>query len=99
MYFSHLITCIINDNKNAHIFPSGIGIDDMFIMLSGLAGAQHLSSVQDKMAHTLRTSGVGITITSLTDLLAFMAGASSSFIAVSHFCIFTGKRSCIWVQR
>ncbi|XP_045201235.2 patched domain-containing protein 3-like [Mercenaria mercenaria] len=68
----------------------GIGIDDMFILLSGLSGAQNHKTVEDKMAATMRASGVGITITSLTDLIAFMAGAGSNFIAVRNFCIYTG---------
>ncbi|XP_045201236.2 patched domain-containing protein 3-like [Mercenaria mercenaria] len=68
----------------------GIGIDDMFILLSGLSEAQKQATAEDKMAETLRISGVGITITSLTDLIAFMAGAGSSFIAVRNFCIYTG---------
>ncbi|XP_060597853.1 patched domain-containing protein 3-like [Ruditapes philippinarum] len=68
----------------------GIGIDDMFILLSGLSEAQNQKTVEDKIAETLRISGVGITITSLTDLIAFMSGAASSFIAVKHFCIYTG---------
>ena len=70
---------------------TGIGIDDMFILLSGLSGAQGEATIEDKMAATLRASGVGITITSLTDLIAFMAGAASNFIAVRNFCIYTGK--------
>ncbi|XP_053400140.1 patched domain-containing protein 3-like isoform X2 [Mercenaria mercenaria] len=68
----------------------GIGIDDMFILLSGLSEAQTKFSVGDKMAETLRIAGVGITITSLTDLIAFMAGAGSTFVAVRNFCIYTG---------
>ncbi|KAK3605252.1 hypothetical protein CHS0354_037652 [Potamilus streckersoni] len=68
----------------------GIGVDDMFILLSGLAGAQGKGSVEDKIAETMRTSGVAITITSVTDLLAFVAGASSVFISVRNFCIYTG---------
>ncbi|KAL4219932.1 hypothetical protein ACF0H5_020344 [Mactra antiquata] len=68
----------------------GIGIDDMFIMLSGLSGAQDKKTIEDKLAATLRASGVGITITSLTDLIAFLAGAASNFIAVRNFCIYTG---------
>lgn len=68
----------------------GIGIDDMFILLSGLSGAQIHKSVEDKMAAAMRASGVGITITSLTDLIAFMAGAASNFIAVRNFCIYSG---------
>ncbi|XP_053404170.1 patched domain-containing protein 3-like isoform X2 [Mercenaria mercenaria] len=68
----------------------GIGIDDMFILLSGLSEAQTKTTVEDKMAETLRISGVGVTITSLTDLIAFMSGAGSSFVAVKNFCIYTG---------
>ena len=79
--------CLLNSHSSV---LTGIGIDDMFIMLSGLAGAQELFSVKDKMGQTLRTSGVSITITSLTDLLAFLAGASSSFLAVRNFCIYAG---------
>ena len=69
----------------------GIGIDDMFILLSGLSGAQDRLTVEDRIGETMRTSGVGITITSLTDFLAFMAGAISNFLAVKNFCIYTGK--------
>lgn len=68
----------------------GIGIDDMFILLAGLASAWNKPTIEDKIANTLRSSGVGITITSLTDLIAFMAGAGSSIIAVRNFCIYTG---------
>lgn len=65
----------------------------MFILLSGLSGAQGLTTVEDKMAKTMRSSGVGITITSLTDLLAFLTGSFSSYIAVKNFCIYTGSTS------
>ena len=62
----------------------------MFILLSGLSGAQTQKSVPEKLAETMRVSGVGITITTLTDLLAFGCGATSSFISVRNFCIYTG---------
>ena len=65
----------------------------MFILLSGLSGAQDRKTAEEKIGETLRTSGVGITITSLTDFLAFMAGAISDFVAVKHFCIYTGMPS------
>ena len=63
----------------------------MFIMLSGLSGAQGKTTVEDKMAETMRSAGVGITITSLTDLVAFFVGSFSSYIAVQNFCIYTGN--------
>ncbi|XP_052818813.1 patched domain-containing protein 3-like isoform X2 [Mya arenaria] len=67
----------------------GIGIDDMFILLSGMSGAQGETTIENKMAEALRSSGVGITITSITDLIAFLAGVGSSFLAVRNFCIYT----------
>ncbi|XP_052286900.1 patched domain-containing protein 3-like [Dreissena polymorpha] len=68
----------------------GIGIDDMFVLLSGLSGAQGEATVDDRMKETLRNAGVGVTITSLTNLIAFMSGAGSNFLAVRNFCIYTG---------
>ncbi|KAH3806527.1 patched domain-containing protein 3-like isoform X2 [Dreissena polymorpha] len=73
----------------------GVGIDDMFILLSGLSGAQRETSegeptVEDRMKETMRAAGVGVTITSLTNVIAFMSGAWSSFLAVRNFCIYTG---------
>ncbi|KAL5013070.1 hypothetical protein ScPMuIL_011621 [Solemya velum] len=68
----------------------GVGLDDMFIMLSGLADTYHMKSLEDRIGETMRTSGMAITITSLTDLLAFSVGASSTFPAIRSFCTYTG---------
>ncbi|XP_062587890.1 patched domain-containing protein 3-like [Saccostrea cucullata] len=70
----------------------GIGIDDMFILMSGIAEAPSLgaSSIEERMRYMLQKSGIAITITSITDLLAFGIGATSVFISIKNFCIFTG---------
>ncbi|XP_060064748.1 patched domain-containing protein 3-like [Ylistrum balloti] len=68
----------------------GIGIDDMFILLAGLAEAPLYETPPKRVAETMRTSGVAITITSLTDIIAFAVGASSVFPGVRNFCIYTG---------
>ncbi|XP_033751243.1 patched domain-containing protein 3-like [Pecten maximus] len=68
----------------------GIGVDDMYILMSSLADAPFGASVEDRIAFTLQTSGVAITITSLTDFIAFMAGSLSVFKSVRNFCLFTG---------
>ncbi|XP_069132616.1 patched domain-containing protein 3-like [Argopecten irradians] len=68
----------------------GIGIDDMFILMSGLAEAPLDRSIPERVGETMRISGVSITITSLTDILAFGIGASSNFLGVRNFCIYTG---------
>ncbi|XP_061192611.1 patched domain-containing protein 3-like [Saccostrea echinata] len=70
----------------------GIGIDDVFLLMSGIAEAESIdrSSVSDRVYHMMKTSGVAITITSITDFLAFLIGASSVFRSVRNFCIYTG---------
>lgn len=71
----------------------GIGIDDMFILMSGIAESQSLSeiSVEERMKSMLRKSAISITITSVTNILAFCVGATSVFISIRNFCIYTGK--------
>ena len=88
-------TCIMN--KMLRLF-SGIGVDDMFLLLAGLSETyetlnceKHPWTVEDRIKHTMRSSGVGITITSITDLIAFLAGITSTFLGVRNFCIYTGK--------
>ena len=63
----------------------------MFILLSGLSDALYDGDTKSRIGQMLRTSGVAITITSLTDILAFGAGISSTFKSVRNFCTFTGK--------
>ena len=61
--------------------------------MSGIADAESIekSSVSDRISFMMRTSGIAITITSITDFLAFSIGASSVFISVRNFCIYTGN--------
>ncbi|XP_033753309.1 patched domain-containing protein 3-like [Pecten maximus] len=67
----------------------GIGVDDMFIMMSGLAEADQSAQIEDKIAHVMKTSGIAITITSLTNFIAFVVGITSVFKSVRNFCIYT----------
>lgn len=66
----------------------------MFILLSGMAGAPPLykSTVEERMAFMLKKGGVAITITctSVTDMIAFIIGASAVFVSIKIFCIYTG---------
>ncbi|CAC5403267.1 unnamed protein product [Mytilus coruscus] len=68
----------------------GIGVDDMFILLSGLAQTSNIDDIETRIGKTMRTSGIAVTITSLTDVIAFCAGASPLFPAVKHFSLYTG---------
>ncbi|XP_076462743.1 patched domain-containing protein 3-like [Babylonia areolata] len=68
----------------------GIGVDDMFLMMSAWGESIALKTdVPHRVGSTFSKAGIGITITTLTDFLAFLIGISSSFIAVRQFCIYT----------
>ena len=64
----------------------------MFILLSGIADALYDHDTRSRVGQMMGRSGVAITITSLTDILAFGAGASSTFKSVRNFCVFTGEQ-------
>ncbi|KAK3100784.1 hypothetical protein FSP39_025281 [Pinctada imbricata] len=75
----------------------GIGLDDVFVLMSGMSDAcadPSFGGSDKTIAKTLflalKSSGIAITITSLTDFLAFGIGGSSVFLSVKNFCITTG---------
>ncbi|CAG5117284.1 unnamed protein product [Candidula unifasciata] len=70
----------------------GIGVDDMFLLMSSWSETLSMTdlTIPERMGTVYRKAGIGITITSVTDFLAFAIGASSRFRSVRNFCIFTG---------
>ena len=65
----------------------------MFVIVQAFDQLEPLKDKQgipDKLARTLTNSGVAITVTSLTDLLAFAIGASTTVPALKAFCVFCG---------
>ncbi|XP_040911821.1 patched domain-containing protein 3 [Toxotes jaculatrix] len=72
----------------------GIGLDDMFIMISCWQRTRVLDSVPDRLADTYRDAAVSITITTLTDALALFLGYSSPFGSVRSFCLYAGISVC-----
>ena len=46
--------------------------------------------IERKIGKALKTSGVAITVTSLTDFLAFAVGATTTVPALESFCFFCG---------
>ncbi|XP_071113742.1 patched domain-containing protein 3-like [Haliotis cracherodii] len=70
-----------------------VGVDDMFLMVSAWADTNQYGDDWDipkRLGHTFRLAGIGMTITSLTDLVAFLVGYSSVFLSVKNFCLYTG---------
>ncbi|XP_054452688.1 patched domain-containing protein 3 [Anoplopoma fimbria] len=72
----------------------GIGLDDMFIMISCWQRTRVLDSVPDRLADTYKDAAVSITITTVTDALALFLGYSSPFGSVRSFCLYAGISIC-----
>ncbi|CAM4595986.1 unnamed protein product [Leuciscus chuanchicus] len=68
----------------------GIGIDDMFIMISSWQRTNIQDTVPDRMAETYREAAISITITTLTDVLAFYLSYGNPFGSVQSFCLYAG---------
>ena len=68
----------------------GIGVDDMFVIASAIDQTDAHQTVERRMSDGLRQSGSSVTITSLTNAIAFFIGVDSSINALSSFCLFAG---------
>ncbi|XP_067285708.1 patched domain-containing protein 3-like [Pseudorasbora parva] len=67
----------------------GVGVDDMFIMISSWQKTDVNKAVEIRLAETYKDAGVSITITTLTDVLAFYIGLMTPFRSVQSFCMYT----------
>ncbi|KAM4622929.1 patched domain-containing protein 3-like [Discoglossus pictus] len=91
--FGLLLVCgvpFVMTVANAPFLILGVGVDDMFIMVSAWQQTKVKRKVEERMADTYADAAVSITITTLTDVLAFYIGIMTSFPSVQSFCIYTG---------
>jgi predicted RND superfamily exporter protein len=80
-------------NNNIPFLLLGLGVDDAFVLSSEFARhtVNHPElTVSQRIAMTARTGGVSVLVTSVTDALAFLIGASTRLPALSAFCIYAG---------
>ena len=66
----------------------GIGVDDMFVVCNAVDQTDINDSVKNRIIEAMKHAGPSITITSLTNALAFYFGATTSLIALRSFCVF-----------
>ena len=101
--FSYVI--VLADSHTDSSGVSGIGVDDMFLLMS--TWSENLpSDVQEQtvqhvpkiLGKALASAGIGITITSLTDFLAFVIGTTSVFMSVTNFSLYAGEYFIIFTM-
>ncbi|XP_071944896.1 patched domain-containing protein 3-like [Antedon mediterranea] len=79
--FTEVVACL-------PVLILSIGVDDMFIMLAAWRNTNIHSSVEDRMSRAFSEAALSITITSITDGLAFAVGVFSIFPSVRIFCTY-----------
>ncbi|GMT36623.1 hypothetical protein PFISCL1PPCAC_27920, partial [Pristionchus fissidentatus] len=66
-----------------------IGIDDTFLILAAWHDTPRHLPVQERIVRSMRHAAVSISITSLTDTVAFLIGAITPLPAVRYFCFYS----------
>ena len=73
-----------------------IGIDDMFILVDEYDRQTDNMAPRDRVKFTLSKVGSTITMTTLTDVIAFYVSTTTSFPAIRYFCIYVAL--CISIE-
>ena len=63
----------------------------MFVIFASFKQTDVNLETRERISKTLQKIGVSITITSLTDFIAFMIGYFTDFRSVQMFCIYAGS--------
>uniref|UniRef100_A0A1B0D602 SSD domain-containing protein n=1 Tax=Phlebotomus papatasi TaxID=29031 RepID=A0A1B0D602_PHLPP len=71
----------------------GLGVDDMFVMMACWRKVQNAENAKDltlpdRLGLMLRHAGASITVTSLTDIVAFLVGSTTVLPSLQSFCIY-----------
>ena len=69
----------------------GVGVDDMFVVVNAYDLETHRepgSGLELRVAKALASAGASITVTSFTDMFAFLIGSNTSLPALRNFCFY-----------
>lgn len=77
----------------------GIGLDDMFIIVDHLDRQDRHLKVPATVRQVMSGTGVTITMTTLTDLVAFAVSTKSQFPSITYFCTYAALTiSCAFLM-
>ena len=65
-------------------FCNSVGVEDMFIMISTWQKTSLMDSISERMSDVYSKVAVSITITTITNVLAFYTGIRTSFIIIKR---------------
>uniref|UniRef100_A0A671NI64 Patched domain-containing protein 3-like n=1 Tax=Sinocyclocheilus anshuiensis TaxID=1608454 RepID=A0A671NI64_9TELE len=74
---------------NSPFLILGIGVDDMFILISCWQQTNVHDRVESRLSNTYKEAAISITITTFIDVLAFYIGLMTPFRSVRSFCLYT----------
>lgn len=68
----------------------GLGVDDIFVMMACWRKVQKTNhgTIPEQMGFMLKHAGVSITVTSVTDIVAFAVGSSTVIPSLKSFCFY-----------
>nr|XP_045610893.1 protein patched homolog 2-like [Procambarus clarkii] len=69
----------------------GLGIDDMFVIMqawNNLSPQEMKEGLSERVGCALKHAGVSITVTSVTDFVAFAVGSTTALPALRSFCLY-----------
>eukprot|EP00920_Eleutheroschizon_duboscqi_P015001 GHVT01034615.1.p1 GENE.GHVT01034615.1~~GHVT01034615.1.p1 ORF type:complete len:1724 (+),score=377.06 GHVT01034615.1:732-5903(+) len=69
----------------------GIGVDDVFVILNAYSLTFNTHCPRQRLAMAVKDAGVSITLTTLTNIVAFLVGWLSPYYSISIFCLITAN--------
>ena len=66
----------------------GLGVDDSFVIMNSYRQSNPDDPIAKRMKESMSHAGVSITVTSMTDFVAFIISTSTSLPALASFCFY-----------
>ena len=72
----------------------GLGVDDMYVIVAAWEASANAISIESQAKASLKHAGMAVTVTSMTDAVAFLVGATTQVPALRWFCIYAAVGVC-----